>query len=420
MPPRGLDVAHVFLLTIVQPIDPRQHVTEPQDAVQRRPQLVAHRGQEIVLELVHLVQAEVRAGEFFDLAIQAGVDRSQFILRGDEVPQHAVVGMAEFFELVARADVGPLVQVAVGDRIGHFLQVQHRLDDDVPHDEVRDRHGQKASHQSQRNQQGVVACDLRLRIAQWKGELGHRHQFPQVKIHQLSLGRTHLTRCDCGTRGSMTGQARLSGADRLKILVLFGHRVLVNEVRVALLQPPQGFIFRLFAGSVLCRCLIRPGRDELPVVFPQIRRLQICGQRLDQRLHLRIVGRTLQPVCGLQVLRNEQLRPLAVLGLDDGQVPLGVPVEAPGDQDDERTPEQETTLAFQAGFTEQSLQGAIRHGAHSQIDTPPEWDSIDASCRFGVDDNRVPGEKSHGHALFHRASAVSHQLSAFSRQPSAR
>ena len=105
---RLLDVLHVALLLVVQRLDRAQHVAEADDAVQRRAQLVAHRGQEVALEAVHLVELHIHLGQFVHLDVEVGVDLAQFILDRDQVQEHAVEGHAQGFELVAGAEVGPL------------------------------------------------------------------------------------------------------------------------------------------------------------------------------------------------------------------------------------------------------------------------------------------------------------------------
>ena len=83
MTPRSLNVTHIFLLPIVQTIGPGKHIAETQNTIQWGSQFVAHRRQKIVFKLVHLVQAQIRTGEFLDLAIKAGVHRAEFVLSGD-------------------------------------------------------------------------------------------------------------------------------------------------------------------------------------------------------------------------------------------------------------------------------------------------------------------------------------------------
>ena len=63
---RPLDVADVALLLVVERVDAAQHVAEAEDAVERRAQLVAHRGQEVALQPVHLVEPHVGLGQLVE------------------------------------------------------------------------------------------------------------------------------------------------------------------------------------------------------------------------------------------------------------------------------------------------------------------------------------------------------------------
>src|SRR5205823_7465224 len=55
----GADVADPALLLIIQRLTGEEHLAEAEDAVERRPQFVAHRRQEVALETVRLVQGQV-------------------------------------------------------------------------------------------------------------------------------------------------------------------------------------------------------------------------------------------------------------------------------------------------------------------------------------------------------------------------
>ena len=103
-----------------------EHVAEAEDAVERGPQLVAHGGQEVALDAVHLVELHVQLGQLVDLAVQVDVHLPQLVLDGHEVAQHAVEGHAQGLELVAGVDLGPHRDVAVADRVAHLAQVLQR------------------------------------------------------------------------------------------------------------------------------------------------------------------------------------------------------------------------------------------------------------------------------------------------------
>ena len=101
---------------------PLQHVAEAQDAVERRAQLVAHGGQKIALEAVHLVEPHVGLGQLVEPVVQLVVDVAQLALLAQKLPQHAVERRGQLFELVARANLGPLLDVALAHGVGHVAQ----------------------------------------------------------------------------------------------------------------------------------------------------------------------------------------------------------------------------------------------------------------------------------------------------------
>ena len=76
----ALNVADVALLLVVERVDAAQHVAEAQNAVERRAQLVAHRGQEVALEPVHLVELHVGLGQLVEPVVQLVVDVPQLAL----------------------------------------------------------------------------------------------------------------------------------------------------------------------------------------------------------------------------------------------------------------------------------------------------------------------------------------------------
>ena len=139
-----------------------QHVGEADDAVERRAQLVAHGGQEVALEAVHLVELHVELGQLIDLAVELGVGLPQLRLRLDEVPQHVVERRGQVLELVVGVDFGPLVEVARGDGVAHVAQVLQRLDDHVADDHVQRDHRQEDGQDADRQQDRPVPGDLVL------------------------------------------------------------------------------------------------------------------------------------------------------------------------------------------------------------------------------------------------------------------
>ena len=78
---------------------------------------MAHRGQKIPLEPVHLVEVEVGLGQLVDLVVEHGVGLEQLFLGIDQPAEHAIEGETKFLELVGGVDVGPGVDVAPADLV---------------------------------------------------------------------------------------------------------------------------------------------------------------------------------------------------------------------------------------------------------------------------------------------------------------
>ena len=152
-----LNVPHITTLLFVQSLCVRQqHIAEAEDRIERRAQLVAHRREELVLEIVHLVQSQVDLSQFIDLRLKTAVQFLQVFLHSRQITKHPIEGVAEFLELVPGADVGPLIEIAACDGVADLLQVQDRFDDHVADDRVRGEHRQKGGDDRGRQQDRIV------------------------------------------------------------------------------------------------------------------------------------------------------------------------------------------------------------------------------------------------------------------------
>ena len=163
--------------------------------------LFSHGGHEVIFQIVQLVELQVGPGQLVDLRIELGVHLSQLLLHGHEVPQHAIERLAELLELIARADLGPPVEMAAGDRIADFPQVFDRLDDHVTNNGPRGGHGQEHRNNGGRQQNGIVPRQraVILRDRQHNGR--HPHQSP------------HFHRFGANGAVVMALEADLAGAD---------------------------------------------------------------------------------------------------------------------------------------------------------------------------------------------------------------
>ena len=143
---------------------PGEDLGEADDRVERRPQLVAHRRQEVALEPVHLEERHVGLRQLVDLAVEVVVDLAELLLHGDQVVEHPVEGVRELLELVAGLDLAADVQPAGGDRVGDVAEVLDRLDDHVPDDHQRRDHRQDRRDHRGGDQHGPIAVDRLVRL----------------------------------------------------------------------------------------------------------------------------------------------------------------------------------------------------------------------------------------------------------------
>jgi hypothetical protein len=169
------DVLDVPLLLSVQRVDRAEHVAETEDAVQRRAQFVAHRGQEVALNAVHVIELHVGLGKLVHLAVQIGVHIAEFLLDGYQVVEHAVEGDGQGLELVARVNLRPKRDVAVADRVAHLAQVGKRLDNHVADDCVGRQHCQRDGNEGRRDQKRAVIVQRDLRRFVRNHDLDDRH-----------------------------------------------------------------------------------------------------------------------------------------------------------------------------------------------------------------------------------------------------
>lgn len=287
------------------------------------------------------------------LVVEAGVDLPEFLLDVHQVPQHAVVGMAQLFELVAGADVGPLIEIAVRNRIADVLEVQDRFDDHVPHDGVGGDHREEGGNDGHRDEDGVVLRDVPLRLGERKRDLGGAED---VGSGPGPDGK----RLDAPVIGIVTLHAGLGGDDGAEVLVVATFAVLVDDVLLITEQPVEGVGLREVAVPLAGVGLLRIGGDELPVVLAKLAWLECLVELANDRNRFGILPGEF-PVEILQVLGDEQFGSLAMLPPDDVQVQLRIEVEAAGDQQHQSAPEEEAAFALEAGFPQQALDRSIGH-----------------------------------------------------------
>ena len=336
---------------------------------------MAHRGQEVPLEPVHLVEVEVGLGQLVDLVVEHGVGLEQLFLRIDQPAEHAIEGETKFLELVGGVDVGPGVDVAPADLVADVPQMVERLHDHVPHDRVGHEHRQEDGDDGGRQQDGAVPVDRLPR-----GSIGHHHLHHR---HQVFLGLA-------GVAGLVEAGRRI--ADQLLILM-------ADETA---LPGPHGLVVVVFRGvfgaelAVLHRRFPGDGRRWRPVAkVVEHRRVEplVAGPLLGGGIRVEqppAVGLALErPTEGLdqaRVLlfllqglpvvlehdRVDEMPPRASRGgVDEPLRPAAVPPEAARDQHEQANPEQEAALPLQAGLAEDVRDRPVRHRVNRTLSAAP-------------------------------------------------
>ena len=207
--------AYRFCLSFER-LDALQHFGEADDAVQRRAQLVAHVGQEIVFQAIHLVEPHVQLRQLIHFAVQVLVHAPQFRLRVGQVPQHAVERLGQILELVVRVDLRPHLHLAAAHVVAHVPQVLERLDDHVAHDQVQGDHGHEDGEDGHGDQDGARVADRLGRAGIGQNHLhGQQGRFLRVRFAQL--GRRHRAHIQGGRVAEAAG---LLEVDRFKVVIL--------------------------------------------------------------------------------------------------------------------------------------------------------------------------------------------------------
>ena len=121
----------------------------------------------------------------------------------------------QLLELVARVDVGPLLDVAPADGVAHVAQVLQRLDDHVPHHRPQREHRQKPNDDGRHPQPGPILGQSLDRLLIVDRHAHHRHQVALLEL-----------RIRCRPQRGVAAHARLRhGVHRLVVLVrLADHR----------------------------------------------------------------------------------------------------------------------------------------------------------------------------------------------------
>ena len=183
-----------------------QHLAEPDDAVERRPQLVAHGRQEVALEPVRS-----RTGPCSARASSSTLrSRSALSLCCGPASLIRLRSMRlkawrQVLELVAGLDLAADVQLAGGDGVGDFLEVLDRLDDDVADDEVAAGHDEEGGADGERDEQRPGWCGTPPRST-W---VDRRMRTTAIRSPGLRSGPAGLGRRPWpGRRGSRRTTAR--------------------------------------------------------------------------------------------------------------------------------------------------------------------------------------------------------------------
>lgn len=346
----GLDVANVALLAFVEVDGVGEDIAEAEDAVERGAEFVAHGGHEVAFEIVHLEEGEVDLGEFVDLTVEIAVDLPEFLLNGDEVTEHAVEGVAEFLEFVASTDVRSEIEVAAGDGVADILEVEDGLDDDVADDGVGGDHGQEGSTDGGGEQQGVVHGEGAIGIGEGDIDLGHAEEVPFLEVGDIDR---------------VTSHAGLGGADGTvvaKAIRTISRLNSLGKFVVAEGEFGENVVIELFAGPF--GGIFTPRLDERPAVVAEFGGLEVLRHGPEDFFEFLISFQFEGvPVLFVEDGGDEQLAEDAVL-IENGLAGVS-PVEEEGARNEEKesSTEEKSALPFEAGFTQESFEGAIRHEA---------------------------------------------------------
>ncbi len=345
---------------------------------------MAHGGEEVALEPVHLEQGEVGLGELVDLLVEVRIDLAELLLHGDKVVEHAVEGVRQLLELITGVDLAADVELAGGDGVGDVAQVLDGLDDDVSDDDVRGDHRQDGGDKRGRDQNGPVAVDVLVRLV---------HREPDGDGGGQVVGAGHHV-----LAGSVGAGLVVVAADHAVGLEEHGLDILVLVVILAPDDPPvegggpvgkgggladgselvlarfpgkgakepgDGLGLEGVSGLVVLVAGVE-GQDQVGVIARMLIELgAVVGPLVHEGRKQALAGEDLLGVEPFQDRADGQAGGLGFLANHQALGLLAVPEEAEGDEDQDAASEDEATLAFEAGLAKQMLEGAIRHEAPS-------------------------------------------------------
>ena len=339
---------------------------------------MAHRRQEFILDVVQLVQPQVDASQFIDLAVEVAVHAAQLFLHGHQMPQHSIEGVTELLEFVAGADIGAHVELAVCDRVADFLQVQHRLRHDVSNHQIDGDDRQHDLHQLGRDHEGIHEVQRRLHTFERQGDLDRTEEFSCLTFNHLSIGVG-------ASLMVMARKARLGRFERHEVLILrlFAVDFLIDVVHSARSQFVQRIPIasgglelevhvlitgmRMQQSALECLQLFRlnfevrvdpvgrlAGAVQKPFLFVLQTRAQDRAAKLRSVLHRLNVS--FQQEAGRQRFSRRLRRPV-----EQPRCLSAVQEKRRDREQRQPRPEQHHHLQLEVGFTQQTFQRAIRH-----------------------------------------------------------
>ena len=175
---------------------------------------MAHRGEKVALETIHLIQVHVGLGELIHLGVEVAIYLSQLVLGVHQPPEHAIECRAEVFKLIPCMNLSAGAHVALPDFIADFAKVLEWFHDHVTDDHIRRQHRQEDGHDGRCEEDGTIPVDRVLRGRIGNHHLHHCHQFVFCQSGTSWANRVG------GPTMLMADQTTPAGSNRLVIVIL--------------------------------------------------------------------------------------------------------------------------------------------------------------------------------------------------------
>ena len=99
----------------------QQNVAEAQDRIERSSQLVTHRREEFVFQIVQFKQPQIGLSQLVNFSLESAIELLQIFLHRRQVSQHSIERLTQFFKLITRSNVGALFEITSSNRIADLF-----------------------------------------------------------------------------------------------------------------------------------------------------------------------------------------------------------------------------------------------------------------------------------------------------------